>query len=116
MSNPNRVRGGHPNGRGHPFTPTNQVSNASTHGGFAVVHPNGIGRDATNHNNGHTGSSGQLDVDTTVTYVRGSRGRGFGLGRGRGGFYLRGNDMVRGGPRGSMRGRGRGRAHMHTHV
>ena len=112
MSNPNRVIGGHSNGRGgHP--PAYAVPNAPLRGKYAsTVHGNGSGRggySSANHVNGHTNSSGQSDVSTTATHYRGLRGRGFGPFHGRGVFNFHANDVARGGLRGGLRGRGRGR-------
>ena len=116
MSNPNRVIGGHSNGRGgHPPASANHaVPNAPLRGRYAsTVHGNGSGRggySSENHVNGHTNSSGQSDVSTTATHYRGrSRGRGFGPFRGRGVSNFHANDVARGGLRGGLRGRGRGR-------
>jgi len=116
MSNPNRVMGGHNNGRGgHPSASANQaVPNATLRGRSAfMVHGNGSGRggySSTSPVNGHTNSLGQEDTSPMATHYRGGFGRrGFGSLRGRGVYNLHANDVARGGLRGGVRGRARAR-------
>lgn len=117
MSNPNRARGGHVNGRGHPSIPANQVVangyGRPGHPSSPANHVNGRGRGHTgplsqaNAHNHHAENqaSAEVVVEPVPAITQGPF-RGRGRGRGRGGFV---NGFVaRGGPRGAMRGRGRG--------